>query len=63
MVSESGLELGRAPHVLLYLHIPVHLGLLHLCQVHHVGGQALALEGASISLLLPLGIAVTAGIS
>ena len=63
MVSESCLEFGGAPHVLLHLHLPVHLGLLHLRQVNHVGGQALALEGASISLLLPLGIAVTAGIS
>ena len=54
MISEPGLKFGGAPHVLLHLLRPVHLGLLHLRQVHHVGRQALALERAPVGLQLPL---------
>ena len=55
MVSESGLEVGGAPHVLLHLHLPVHLGLLHLRQIHNVGCKALTLERASVGRQLTLG--------
>ena len=55
VVAPPGLEVGGAPHILLHLHHPVHLGLLHLRQVHNILCEALAFERASFSHLFPLG--------
>ena len=47
MMAPPGLEVGGAPHILLHLLLPVHLGLDHLCLVDDVRYQALALEWAA----------------
>ena len=47
VVAPPCFEIGGAPHVLLHLHLPVHLGLDHLRLVDHVGDEALALAWAA----------------
>ena len=55
MVGQSCLEIGGATDILLDLDLPVHRRLGHLCQVNHIGVQALALQGALASQPLCLG--------
>ena len=55
MLAEPGLEVVGAPDVLLHHHRPVHLGLLHLRQVHDVVHLAVSIERATVGFQSPLG--------